>query len=627
LRSGRASIDDGAVSTRHRAAARLATAALLLAALVCATAAGADGSAAPVTTLVSRAGAKGAGGDGNSLDPAISADGRYVAFVSRAKNLSPAAKSGRLEIYVRDMTTGAVTLVSRASGADGAVAEFDARDPSISADGRYVAFTSFAEDLSPDDAASNDIFVRDLATATTILVSRASGIAGAAADKESFEPSISADGRHVAFESHADNLSPDDTHNDTPDIFVRDLDTGVTELISRASGAAGPAGVGESYDPSISADGRYVAFSSRAPFSPEDFDQPGFPMDIFVRDRATATTILVSRASGATGAPSDVESQEPAISADGLHVAFASDAKLTGQKGYGRNVFLRDIAAGTTKLVSVGDEGRAGDAKRNPSVSADGRYVAFQSGGNGLSPVDADGRVDVFVRDMQKSLTVTVSRASGRLGVPADGPSYDAAISADGSRVAFDSRATNLSGADQDRFADVFLRQPVYAKEPPLPRCAGRIATIIGTGRADALKGTKRKDVVIALGGDDRVRTFDEADVICAGPGRDRVDAGDNGDGGGSDLVLGGPGDDHIVLGPELGRAKGQGGDDVLIGSKGGDGLYGGPGNDVLRGGPNPHYNTDFLYGGPGNDKLFGGPGPNWLRGGPGHDLEVGGNR
>jgi Tol biopolymer transport system component len=598
----------------------LALAALVLAAAIGGAFAWAKGGDEPATVLVS-AGKAGKGGDGNSLEAAISGDGRYVVFASRARNLSAAAKSGKREIFVKDVKTGTVTLASRADGAAGAAAEGNSYDPSISGDGRYVAFSSGAENLSPEDAAFNDVFVRDLVAGTTTLVSRASGATGAAGDGESTDASISADGRHVAFVSSANNLVADDAKTIQTDIFVRDLDTGVTELVSRASGATG---TDYSFEPSISGNGSRVAFSSRAPLVGDDVDEQSFPQDVFVRDRSAATTILVSRKSGPAGAPSEVESDEPAISADGLHVAFASSAKLTGQRSFDINVFARDLTTETTKLVSVGDEGKAGDAKRRPSISADGRFVAFQTRGDEVSPIDADGRVDVFVRDMTKGLTVTLSRASGALGVPADGPSSTPSISADGSLVAFDSRATNLSAADGDRFADVFLRRVVYAKEPTLPRCAGRIATILGTPGRDVLNGTKSKDVIVALAGDDRIRSFTKADVICGGAGRDEIDAGDNGEGGGSDLVLAGPGADRVTLGPELGRARGEGGNDLLIGSKGGDGLYGGPGNDVLRGGPNPPYNSDFLYGGPGNDRLDGGPGPNQLYGGPGHDVETG---
>ncbi|HEX6666266.1 MAG TPA: hypothetical protein VF081_06695 [Solirubrobacterales bacterium] len=600
---------------------------LLLAASLAALATGAGGDE-PTTTLVSRAGAKGPGADGNSTEPSISLDGRYVAFTSSAKNLSPASKNGERQIYVRDLNTGVTTLVSRANGADGAAAENGAREPSISAEGRYVAFASSGENLSAGDASSTDVFVRDLATGSTTFVSRATGPTGAAADSESYAPSISADGRHVAFESGAANLSAEDLDTGASrDVFVRDLDAGVTELISRASGTAGAGGDNSSGQPSISANGNVVAFTSRATLGTDDVDESSFPDDVFARDRAAATTTLVSRASGPTGAPSPVISDEPAISADGAHVAFASSAKLTGQRAFDLNVFIRDLATATTRLVSVGDEGAAGDGKRNPSISADGRYVAFETRGNKVSPTDADGRVDVFARDMEQGITVTLSRASGQLGVPADAPAFNASVSGDGTHIAFDSRATNLSSADQDKFADVFVRDPIYAKEPKLPTCAGRIATVIGTPGEDSLKGTKSKDVIVALGGDDRIKTFTRADVICAGPGDDQVDAGDNGEGGGSDLVLAGPGNDKVILGPELGRAFGEGGADVLLGSKGGDSLSGGPGNDLLRGGPNPQFNTDFLYGGPGNDRLYGGPGPNWLRGGPGQDLEVGGNR
>jgi Tol biopolymer transport system component len=604
----------------RRALSVLVLAALVVAGIVGGSAAGAGGGG-PVTTLVSSA--HGKGGNGNSTQPSISGDGRYVAFVSRATNLSAAAKSGRQEVFVRDMQPGTVALASRADGPGGAVASGVSTSPSISGDGRYVAFMSVGQNLSPGTGTNAEIYVRDMVAGTTTLVSRASGPGGLPANDYSLEPSISADGRHVAFVSQATNLDGDTTQD--RDVFVRDLDGNVTELVSQASGTGGaPAGGDE---PSISADGRMVAFVSGGALSAEDVDDESFPADVFVRDRAAATTSLVSRASGATGAASNVESSEPAISADGLHIAFASDAKLTGQKYYGPNVFVRDLATATTEFVSVGEEGRAGDWRRRPSISADGRFIAFMSAANQISPADADGRPDVFARDMVKGITVTVSRASGDLGLPGNGPSSRGSISADGSVVAFESRATNFSGADEDRYADVFTRGVVYAKEKPLPKCAGRVATQMGTPGRDVIKGTKRKDVIISLGGNDEIKSYSEGDVICAGAGRDFVDAGSNGEGGSFDLVHGGPGADKIVLGPELGKAFGDAGNDLLLGSKGGDELYGGPGNDVLRGGPNPNYNSDFLFGGPGNDKLYGGPGANNLNGGPGRDVEVGDNR
>jgi Tol biopolymer transport system component len=601
---------------------RTAGGALAIAATVTAiaiAAAAADESAAPVTVLVSRAAGGGAGGDGNSITPSISADGRYIAFASRAKNLG--VKSGMLEIYLRDLSSKTTTLVSRANGATGAPADGRCYDPTISADGRYVAFASNAEDLSAEDGPNADVFVRDLAAGTTTLVSRATGVSGAAADGDGRNPAISADGRHVAFESMANNLSTEDRDENSTDVFVRDLDSGQTELISRASGATGAAGTDLSNNPSISADGRFVAFESRAPLTADDVDGEGFLMDIFVRDRAAATTTLVSRATGPTGAPSEVNSEDPAISADGRFVAFTSDAKLTGREDrFAPNVYLRDTFAATTTLVSVGDD-QSGPPELAPSISAEGRYVAFQSGGNGITEVDAAHRVDVFVRDMTRGLTVDASRASGELGVPGDGPSFDPSISADGRYVAFDSRATNLGPDDPDT-SDVFRRLLVYRKENPLPKCAGRTVTIFGTPGSDSITGTKRADVITALGGDDRVRSLTGGDIICAGAGRDRVDAGTNGAEGGFDHVFGGPGPDRLILGPELGSLNGGPGNDVLIGSKGGDELYGGAGNDVLKSGA-ASYDSDFLFGGPGNDVLFGGPGPDQMHGGPGRNRLV----
>jgi len=610
---------DGRRAGVARSGGRLLLAAVVIGALltvVLASFAGGAPSPAPVTALVSRAGGNGPGADANSFTPSISADGRYVAFASRAKNLHPAVDDGGLAIYVRDMVAKTTTLVSRAGGPNGAPADGHSAEPSISADGRHVAFRSNADNISPDDTAFNDIFVRDLVDDTTILVSRADGPGGTAADDESGAPSLSADGRHVAFESRADNLVAADAGG-LSNVFVRDLDTGATELVSEG-------GSGEDYssEASISGDGRYVAFTTDADLAADDVDQANLERDVFVRDLVDDTTTLVSRAGGATGAASDAQSSDPAISADGRFVAFVSDAKLTGQRRYMRNVFVRDLVDETTELASVGDEGKAGDAKRLPSISAEGRYVAFQTGGNRLSPIDADNRPDVFVRDTRRDMTIVASRQSGRLGLPSNGISGNASISADGSFVAFDSRATNLSGADAPRFVDVFLHRPTYAPERPLPRCAGRTATKLGTPGRDIIKGTKLKDVIISFGGNDRIRTFAGADVICAGAGRDRVDAGTSHPSG-FDLVLGGPGDDRLSLGPELGKLFGQGGNDVLLGSRGGDNLYGGPGNDVLRGRSNPFFNSDILYGGPGNDILLGGPGPDQLHGGPGRDREV----
>ena len=231
-------------------------------------------------TLVSRASGV-AGAKQNTTystypSPQISADGRYVAFLSKANNLSPDDTDFGADVYVRDLQANTTTLASRASGVAGAKANASTNVPelSISDDGRYVAFASCATNLSPDDTDTlQDIYVRDLQTNTTTLASRAPGLNGAKANARSEQPHLSADGRYVTFGTNATNLSPDDTVFPSWDIYLRDLQTGAVTLVSRADG---PNGASQNTngntvgDPKVSADGRYVAFEIR-----RDEPEPG----------------------------------------------------------------------------------------------------------------------------------------------------------------------------------------------------------------------------------------------------------------------------------------------------------------------------------------------------------------
>ena len=218
------------------------------------------------------------------------------------------------------------TLASRATGASGTKGNAFSQSStfSLSADGHAVAFQSTASNLHPDNADSvSDVFVRNLQTNVTTLVSRASGASGAKGNDYSLAPSTSADGRYVAFASAASNLHPDDADS-LQDVFVRDLQTATTTLVSRATGASGAKGDASSQEPSISADGRYVVFVSAA--SNLHPDDPDSLQDVFVRDLQTDTTTLVSRDSGASGAKADNASLSPSVSADGRFVAFGSIA-------------------------------------------------------------------------------------------------------------------------------------------------------------------------------------------------------------------------------------------------------------------------------------------------------------
>ena len=350
-------------------------------------------------------------GNNSSSGPAISADGRHVAFNGTASNLVPGDTNWDNDIFVHDRATGATQWVSMAS--DGTEANGFSLAPSMSSDARYVAFLSGASNLVPGDTnGRNDVFVHDRETGVTERVSVASG--GTEGDGYSEWPSVSADGRYVAFQSGASNLVPGDT-NLAADVFVHDRETGTTERVSVASDGAQGSGVCpivsaardcvSSQIPAISADGRHVAFQSAAAnLIPGDTNAH---WDVFVHDRETGTTERVSVASD--GADGNDGSFNPAISADGRHVAFEGLASnlIPGDSISTYDVFVHDRATGTTERVSVASDGTEGNIwSVVPAISADGRHVAFGSFAANLVPGDTNAHWDVLVRDRGGSLGV-----------------------------------------------------------------------------------------------------------------------------------------------------------------------------------------------------------------------------
>lgn len=277
---------------------------------------------------------------------------------------------------------------------------------------------------------------------------------------ESWSASISASGRFVAFESFASNLVPGDTNYTFRDVFLRDLQTHVTTLVSvDLDGGTGVSG--ESYSPSISEDARYVAFESGS----ENLvaQETSYGSDIFVRDVALGTTRLVSVAADGGGA--DSPSQTPAISGNGRYVVFQSYANnlVADDANYLPDVFVRDLQNHTTTRVSVAADGGAAnswsgsyDASGTPAISADGRYVAFVSYASNLVTGDSNGRKDVFLRDLQSHSTTLVSVAAD--GGPGNRDSWGASISEDGRYVAFVSEASNLVGGDPPNTLNAFVR-------------------------------------------------------------------------------------------------------------------------------------------------------------------------
>ena len=346
------------------------------------------------TGVTERVSVNSAGNQGNniSLDPAISADGRFVAFTSYADNLVPGDTNGQRDIFVHDRKTGATERVSvNSAGNQGNNASLD---PAISADGRYVAFTGNLV-VGPGAFASADVFVHDRKTRVTTRVSVNS--AGNQANGYSYQPAISANGRYVAFTSFADNLVPGDTINYVGDIFVHDGKSGVTERVSVDS--AGNESNNGSYLPAISADGQYVAFYSFADNLVPGDTTTGFG-DMFVHDRKTEVTERVSvdsagnQANGGCG--------DTAISADGRFVAFYSlaDNLVAGDTNGNADIFVHDRRTRATERVSVNSAGNQGNAgSGEPAISANGRFVAFTSYADNLVPNDTNGASDVFVHD------------------------------------------------------------------------------------------------------------------------------------------------------------------------------------------------------------------------------------
>lgn len=406
------------------------------------------------------------GADGEQPDvgsyPSLSADGRFVAFYTSASNMVPGDTNEVWDVFVRDRETGATERVSL--GVDGAEGNDSSVWPSISADGTRVAFHSRASNLVPGDTNQTwDIFVRDLVSGTTERVSVASD--GSEGFGISLSPSISGDGRSVAFHSGAPDLVPGDPIEGSYDVFVHDLETGTTERVSEGIGGTPPDS--ESYSPSVSADGQYVAFYSYASNLVADADTNGaMTPDVFVRDLETGTTERVSEDSD--GAQGNSYSMRPAISAQGDHVAFysaASNLVPWDTNGFD-DVFVHDLATGRTERVSVGDDGTEGEkVSTNPSISADGRYVAFDSRAEDFVAEDSNEAYDVFVRDRELGTTERVSvatdgtQATPRPGVgPWDADSNYPSMSQDGRHVAFWSVASNLVPGDTNDRHDVFIR-------------------------------------------------------------------------------------------------------------------------------------------------------------------------
>ncbi len=378
----------------------------------------------------------------------IAASGRYVVFSSIAGNLTSPDTNALEDVFIKDRQTGQTTRVS--VGYAGDEPNGHSISNSISPDGRLVAFWSGADNLVPTDTNHKyDVFVRDLQTGQTTRASVDSNEVEANGDSK--DPVVSADGRFVVYSSVASNLILGDT-NLKEDIFVHDRVTAVTARASITWNGA--QSFADSYSPSISADGRYVCFVSEGGFFvPNDTNQAA---DVFVHDRNTGATQRVSVSS--MGAQGNAASQQASLSANGRYVAFATSATdLVAISGGPKQVLVHDLLSGETTLASRTAGGAPANANCGlPSISDDGRFVSFTSPATNLDPNDTYAASGVFVHDRVLGEIAVVSIPCNN--DPFTYGCYSQAISSDGRSVVFISQDANLVAGDTNAAYDVFVR-------------------------------------------------------------------------------------------------------------------------------------------------------------------------
>jgi Tol biopolymer transport system component len=469
-------------------------------------------------------------GNATSREPSVSADGRYVVFSSSASNLVSGDANNVSDVFLRDTTNNTTTLISVAAGG-AAAGNARSEEPSISADGRFVSFTSFASDLVGGDTNSQpDIFVRDVQAGTTRRVSADStgpNFTGNPNDS-SAEPFTSANGDFVAFTSRASDMvngvtdrvdatTPEGQSGKVNDVFLRDLtsnDPATAVKMVSVNTAGNVSGNARSFDASVSADGRFVAFRSDA----SDLvggDSNG-KRDVFVRDMQAGVTTRISVATG--GGQGNGDSDSPSISQDGRYIVFSSmaDNLAAGDGNQDRDVFIHDRTTGTTTLVSLNQLRTASGngTSFEPTISQEGRYVAFTSGASNLVTGDNNGSTDIFLYDVTTGAVNLIS--TNIAGAPAQGNSRDAFVAPGGQFIAFSSEAIDLVGGDNNGAGDAFLATaPNREADDVAPTAA------LATDQPSNFLGGDHLDFTVNYNDNDalNLNSFGDGDVEITGPG------------------------------------------------------------------------------------------------------------
>jgi putative cell wall-binding protein len=435
---------------------------------------------------------------------AISADGATLAFESKATNMVPEDLGVDEDIYVVEPFTGDVELISVSP--TGSVGNEVSSNAFVSADGRFVVFSSFASNIVPPDTNVDwDLFIRDRMTDTTKRVTLGPGSVEPTAG--TYYGQCTANGKFVAFTSTAISLVPGVVEGGQ--VYIRDMDAGINELVSVApGGGSGNESAGTRI--SMTPNGRYVAFTTNS----TNLDSPpqtGFMSDAYVRDRVAGTTTRVTRTH--TGALPTGHSSDVQISANGRYVVFEyeDDDLLAADSNTYRDIFRYDRSTGKTEIVSVQQGGGQGNNhSRSPrGISADGRHVYFTSTASNLRDdvdpgSDTNNDTDTYAKDMVTGEVTRVSLTDSLGQITGDSDWGD--MSADGRNFVFDSFGTNVVTPDTNGDTDVFFNRRSL-KETKRLASADRYTTAvdIATEAFDlAASGTWAgvSDIVIASGED-----------------------------------------------------------------------------------------------------------------------------
>ena len=394
------------------------------------------------------------GGIPNSYagSPAISQNGRYVAFQSASTNLVSTTTNGQYQIYVRDRFSGTTTLASISSS--GTVGNSYSTQPRISSDGKYVVFTSNSSNLvSGDTNAKTDAFIHNMATGNTDLISK--NVSGTISNGYTETPDITFDGRYVVFSSYATNLVTSPSVTSGNHIYLKDLSNGTVKLLSQSS--TGSVANADSWNPRISCEGRTVVFQSYANnLVSGDTNNPSLSKSrIYVEDLLNGIDPVYI-----TGTGND-NMVYPSVSCNGNYVGFSSDASnlVSGDTNSSQDTFIFDRNTSTIERISINSSSTQGNDSSYglPGISNDGRYVVFSSDATNFASGDTNGVVDIFLRNREAGTTELLSRNSG--GTISNGNNSGADLSSDGRYATYASYSNNLVSGFSNTNTSIFTSQ------------------------------------------------------------------------------------------------------------------------------------------------------------------------